>query len=150
MMTMQKAARAIIFNGDDMLVMYRNKYGSKYYTLVGGRVNDGETPEAALVREVKEETGLDVMSYRLVFTEDHREPYADQMIYLCEVAPFDRVEVTEGSEEEVLNRLDMNIHKPEWINKRNLRVLQFRTPQLHKALMDGISHGFPTEPLKLA
>src|SRR5262249_55189295 len=111
-MTMAQAARAIIIEGDKTLVMHRNKYGSEYFTLVGGRVADGETTEQALMRELKEETGLDVTAARLVFIEEHPEPYNQQYIYLCEVAPHADVAVQETSEEGFMNRLDSNVHKP--------------------------------------
>src|ERR1700761_7300853 len=81
--TMAKAARAIITENHKILVMYRNKYGSEYFTLVGGKVADDETTEQALARELKEETGLRVTSARLVFTEEHPEPYNQQYIYVC-------------------------------------------------------------------
>jgi 8-oxo-dGTP diphosphatase len=43
-----------------------------YWTLPGGGVQNGETLEQTVVREVKEETGLDVMVAELLFTEDYR------------------------------------------------------------------------------
>ncbi len=34
-----------------------------HWDLIGGHVEDGETPEEALVREVKEELGIDIKDY---------------------------------------------------------------------------------------
>ncbi len=146
---MGKAARAIIFDGDKMLMMHRDKHGSQYYTLVGGRVQEGETTEQALVREVKEETGLDVTAARLVFTEEHDEPYNSQYIYLCEVAPNPNVAIGEASEEGFMNRIGINMHTPVWIYSKSLETLQFRTPDLHKALLEALKKGFPSQPVKL-
>ncbi len=146
---MNKAARAIIIENDKILVMYRNKYGAEYFTLVGGRVNNNETIEQALAREVQEETGLDVTEARLVFIEEHPKPYNEQYTFLCEVATHESVAIQDSSEEGMMNRLDMNIHKPLWAQISNFSSLQFRTPQLHKAILDGLKNGFPKEPVKL-
>jgi ADP-ribose pyrophosphatase YjhB (NUDIX family) len=146
---MGKAVRAIIRDGNKLLVMHRDKHGSQYYTLVGGRVSEGESLEQALVREVKEETGLDVTAARLVFTEDYEEPYNSQYIFLCEVALHDSVGIAETSEEGFMNKIGMNIHTPRWVESNTLAKLQFRTPVLHKALIDALKNGFPSQPVKL-
>lgn len=146
---MANAARAIIIENGKVLVMFRNKSGSQYFTLVGGRVNDGESVEQGLVREVKEETGLDVTSHRLVFFEDHPEPYNKQYIFLCEIGPHADIDIQEASEEALLNRLGANIHKPVWAEAKALDKLAFRTPQLQQAIIHGLKKGFPSQPVKL-
>lgn len=143
---MTKAARAIIIENGKILLMFRNKYGSQYYTLVGGRVNDGETVEQGLVREVKEETGLNVTSARLVFTEAHAAPYNEQYIYLCEVGPHDNVAIQDTSEEGGMNRLGLNVHTPVWCHVGAFGGMQFRTPQLHAAILKALKKGFPDQP----
>lgn len=146
---MTQAARAIIIENGQLLVMFRNKSGSQYYTLVGGRLDGNETPEEAVVREVREETGLQVTSAQLVFTEDHPEPYNKQFIFVCEVAPHGDVAIQEYSEEGAMNRIDINVHKPLWVDVRSITKLAFRTPQLQEAIAHAIKKGFPKTPVKL-
>jgi ADP-ribose pyrophosphatase YjhB (NUDIX family) len=146
---MSKAARAIIIENKKLLVMHRNKYGSKYFTLVGGRVNDDETIEQALVREIKEETGLNITSYRLVFIEEHGDPYNEQYIYLCNVSPFESVAIQETSEENYMNRLDMNTHELIWVEASSFDKIPFRTIHLQNAIVAALEKNFPSEPMKL-
>lgn len=146
---MGKAARAIIIEDDKVLVMYRNKQGSQYYTLVGGRASENETLEQALVREVKEETGFDVTEARLVFVEYHPEPYNEQYIYLCVVAPHTEVAIQDTSEEAQLNRMSVNVHEPRWANKKAFEKLAFRTPQLQAAIVEGMKKGFSKEATRI-
>jgi ADP-ribose pyrophosphatase YjhB (NUDIX family) len=146
---MNKASRAIIMDGDRILVMRRNKYGSEYYTLVGGRVNEGEGIEQALVREVKEESGLDVTAAQLVFVEEHPEPYNEQYTFLCAVAPFEQIGLQEMSEEYLMNRHQANMHTVMWARVNIFERLPFRTPQLQEAIVRALKKGFPKSPVKL-
>lgn len=146
---MSKAARAIIIEDGRMLVMHRNKYGSQYYTLVGGRVHDDETTEVGLVREIQEETGLKVTKQQLIFFEKHPAPYNEQYIYLCEVAPHGEVALEADSEEAMMNRMDMNNHTPVWVPLPRFASLPFRTPQLQAAIVEALKRGWPTEPKQI-
>jgi ADP-ribose pyrophosphatase YjhB (NUDIX family) len=123
---MGKAARAIITKGDKTLVMYRNKHGSKYFTLVGGRASENETPEQTLKREVLEETGLKVSKMQFVFYEGHPEPYNEQYIYLCEVENPEAMALQEWSEEGEMNKLGANVHTPLWVEISAFSRLAFR------------------------
>ena len=146
---MRQAVRAIICEGDKILVINRNKEGNQYYTLPGGQVVDGENAEQALIREIYEETKLRITSARLVYIEEHPEPYNQQYIYLCEIAPHGDVELLEGSEEDLLNHLGTNIHEPVWVYSSSFSKIPFRTPQLSTAITDALKHGFPEQPIKL-
>lgn len=146
---MGKAARAIIIENGKLLVMHRNKHGSEYFTLVGGRAHEGEALEQTLVREVKEETGLDITTSRLVFVELHPAPYNEQYIYLCEVAPHADVAIQDSSEESFMNRISINTHRPLWAEAASFSQLNFRTPQLQQAIITALKNGFPAQPIKL-
>lgn len=129
--------------------MFRNKQGATYYTLVGGRINEGETVIDGLVREIKEETGLQITSGQHVFTEDHPEPYNKQYIYLCKVAPHQDIKIQEYSEEGFMNRIGVNVHEPMWVDLGAFAKLPFRTPQLQAAIVKSLKSGFPATPINL-
>jgi ADP-ribose pyrophosphatase YjhB (NUDIX family) len=146
---MAKAARAIIIENGNMLVMHRNKQGNEYFTLVGGRVDESETIEQGLVREVMEETGMQVTAAQLVFYEHHREPYNEQYIYLCYVAPHADIEIQKTSEEALMNKLGFNTHTPYWIPVKAFSKIAFRTPNLHTAIIKGLEKGFPNKAIAI-
>lgn len=56
----------LITDGDRMLLQNRIKNDWQGYTLPGGHVEPGESFVDAVIREMKEETGLDIMNPRLV------------------------------------------------------------------------------------
>ena len=65
---MKEIAAIILENnkGEFLLYLRDNKSGIPFpdhWDLIGGHVEEGETPEEALVREFKEELGLDLKEY---------------------------------------------------------------------------------------
>ncbi len=57
---------AAIFDGDGRILCVRMNYATHAWTTPGGRVEPGESPLAALEREVLEESGLVVVADGLV------------------------------------------------------------------------------------
>jgi len=63
----QFAVTALVFIArDGQVLLVRQSYGKRYWSLPGGSMEHGESVEQAAVREAKEETGLDVRLTRLV------------------------------------------------------------------------------------
>jgi len=149
MSTRHSAVRAIVINGDKLLVMKRNKFGHEYYTLIGGGVDLGEDTEAALRRELREETGLEVGQARLVFLEDGGDMYGIQNIFLCEYIGGDPA-LSPDSEEAKITALGRNIYEPIWLPLKELMQVNFRSTSVRDAVLEGVRRGFPAEPQTLA
>jgi 8-oxo-dGTP diphosphatase len=82
-------ATAIIIRNGKLLLIHRQKPGRDYYVLPGGGVELEESFEEACIREVKEETGLDVLALLLVsryITLEKEENY-----YVTKVTPAEPV-----------------------------------------------------------
>jgi len=141
---MKLAVRAIIVRGDELLVMKRNKFGSEYYTLIGGHVELGETTENALHRELEEETQIKVSNPRLVYIEAAEAPYGDQYIFVCDYVSGEPV-LSEDSDECKINKMGNNLYTPMWLKLDKLSELPFRSEKLKKKLLKDIKDGFPEE-----
>ncbi len=80
---------------------------------VGGKFNDNETPEECLIREVKEETNLDVLEYKLVgkIFFPKFDGVVDYFSYVYEVTKFSG-EIQESDEGKLY-----------WVNNKEITSL---------------------------
>jgi 8-oxo-dGTP pyrophosphatase MutT (NUDIX family) len=63
---MRTRSAAILIHDNSLALIERHRAGLHYFTFPGGGVNEGETPEGAVLREVLEELGVNVRVLRLV------------------------------------------------------------------------------------
>ena len=65
------AVGAVLFDNDRVLLVKRSNDPAKgMWAVPGGKIQPGETMQQALVREIKEETGLDIEVGDIVFVFD--------------------------------------------------------------------------------
>ncbi len=73
-----KVVAAIIINENNVLCVQRNinkyEYISKKFEFPGGKIEEGETKEEALLREIKEELKMDIRIEREYLTVEHQYP----------------------------------------------------------------------------
>lgn len=69
MMKTRRAALIVFYNEDKRILLQDRKGISKLgeeWGYFGGGIEEGETPEQALIREVKEELDLDIEDYKFI------------------------------------------------------------------------------------
>jgi 8-oxo-dGTP diphosphatase len=142
---MRKAVRAVVVKNDALLVMHRNKFGEDYYTLIGGGIGIGETPEQTLVRELLDEASLKIANPRLVYVEEAGDPYGNQYIYLCDYVSGDVALSTESVEAKI-HALGANLYEPVWLPIAKLAEVPFVSESLKQTLINAFTQGFPSQP----
>jgi 8-oxo-dGTP pyrophosphatase MutT (NUDIX family) len=109
------SVRAVIIRDDKILLIHRIKNDEEYYVTPGGGVEEGESIQEALKREIKEETNLDLGKFEKWYEETYEG--VQTLYFICQV---------EGNEIKIigeeLDKEDKNNHyEPRWVNKRDLK-----------------------------
>ena len=116
---------ALINNENEILLSKRpqNKHLSGFWEFPGGKVEEGETPEKALIREVKEELNIDINNKciaPLSFSEfDYNNFQLLLLLYICR--RWDGVPMS------------MENNKLEWVKPNMLR--DYKMPPADDALI---------------
>ena len=79
---MKVAVCALIYGPNGGIIGVSRRNDHSMMGIIGGKVDDGETPEEALIRETFEETGLKITSYKKIFERNDGE--FETITYLCE------------------------------------------------------------------
>ena len=113
---------AIVEIDGKIALIKRVRNNHEYYVFPGGGIEEGETPEEAAVREVKEELGIDIEIERLLttLTFNNRLQY-----YFC--ANYIKGEFGTGEGEEFSHTdIDRGTYNPILLQKESLRLYDLR------------------------
>ena len=79
-----RSSRAIIQRNDQLLLLYSKRLD--YYMLPGGRIEKNETPDDCVVREVLEETGMNVSIIKetVIIKEYYEDSSWESHFFLCQ------------------------------------------------------------------
>jgi len=134
---------ALIFNDAREVLMVRTRKWSDHWGIPGGKIKFGETAEAALRRELEEETGLAVRDIRLVLVQDcirspefYRDAHFLLLNYTCQCEG--PVEVRLNEEAQAFRWLTLEAALTLDLNQPTRRLLQAcRTAEAQRAAGGG-------------
>lgn len=119
---MKKRIVGIIRRGNKVLLMHRIRGGKEYYVFPGGSIEDGETEEEALEREIKEETSLLVGKSRRLF--EIREQEKQEIYYL--IGKFEGTPEVGSPEKERMSK--QNQYHLKWVDLEKINNLHSLYP----------------------
>ena len=111
--TLPRYRATLVLRRQGRILVVRDR-GRQTYSLPGGGIEDGEMPIVAAARELQEETGLEAISIRFMFTFEGK--YNDHHIYDVEAEG----EVVVGGEVDGFTWWDMEDDTPVYPHVRGI------------------------------
>ncbi len=139
-------AAAIIVSDSKVLLMHRFNLGKEYWVFPGGGVEDKETLEQTLVRELKEEMTLDIKPGKMVYHIEYIG-LANQYYFLC---GYNGQEPKLGanSEEQLdtSNKKSGQVYEPVWVPLSEFKNRTIYPVEIRDVLEDDIKNDFKNNP----
>ncbi|MFE0545234.1 NUDIX domain-containing protein [Streptomyces sp. NPDC058891] len=95
---MHTRVTGVVIEDGQILLLDQDTDGARSWSLPGGKVENGETLAEALVREMREETGVDVEIGRLLYVCDHTRAHVAHITFEARRIGGEVGAVTEGAD----------------------------------------------------
>lgn len=133
----RKCGRAIIVSNNQLVTMYRERQGRIFYTFPGGGMEENETEEECVKREVLEEFGMIVEPVKKVYIYE-----SDNRIEHFYVCNWISGEFGSGEGEEYMPDRNKGVYIPKLINIADIPSLPLMPPEIATAFYnDYIENG---------
>ncbi len=135
---------ALIINENKILAIHRINSGEEYYVLPGGGWEEGETAEEGVKREVYEETSLNIVVERLVFSLLIKDD-SQRQVYFCKYLGGDP-KLGDFNEKKEMDAGEQ-IYKPIWLPIEDLPKTTLYELELRDWFLANYKNGqLPQEP----
>lgn len=144
-------AAAIIIQNNSVALIERRRAGRHYFLFPGGKVDDGETREEAVIREVREELGLEVTIGPLVAEVTFEDTDADrrQQFYFLASICGGSFGTGDGLEMTGQEPPENGTYAPIWLPLTTLPCCDVRPRAIAEMAAQSLTHEWPTAPIAL-
>lgn len=137
-------AVAIIVNDGKVLLIHRVSHGKEYHVFPGGGVEKDETIEQAILREVQEETSLEVKIEKLLYHHIYDDS-TEQFFYLCRYVSGEP-KLGDGNEARDMKEGNDNFYDPVWYEIKGLPQLLLYPLEIRDWFIEDTKTNFENVP----
>jgi ADP-ribose pyrophosphatase YjhB (NUDIX family) len=132
-------AVAITIKNDELLVMFRREGEHEYFVFPGGRVEEDESIKDAVLREIKEETSIDVSIEKLLYHQLYDDD-TEHYFYLCHFMQGEP-KLDDASNEKAENS-EHNFYDPRWVKFNTVDKLLLYPLEIRDLLIEDYKNNF--------
>lgn len=139
--TKRVRAVAVLVKNDEVLLIHRRNT-KEYYVFPGGGVEEGESVEQAVLRELKEETSITAEIIKLLRHTNDAE--TENYVYLCQyIAGEPKLDENSPEKQKMLKGVEY--YNPVWIKVQNLENLLVYPLEAQNLLIEDFKNNFFTQ-----
>lgn len=139
-------AVGIVIDNDKstVLLMHRKRDGREFWVFPGGGVEEGESVEEAVRRELREETTIEISIERLLYHHIYPDQDSEQFFYRCSYISG-IPHLGQGSDEAKRMQQGLDYYDPCWVGLDAIRSLVLYPLEIRDWLLEDLANGFSSD-----